>query len=156
MRRSGISALTIAAALAVGPPGAARAASSQIQATLRLTSSIPGTPTGVVLNLVRPDGPGGKPKTEAEGVFQLPDGTVVNQRAVSSVPERRRHLAGRGLRRLPELVGRRRLRLALYRRRSARGPARDRRAVVLRARRDRRPLLAARPPYPVVKLGHVK
>jgi hypothetical protein len=57
-------------------------AAAQIQAKLQLTSSRPGTPTGAVLNLERPDGPDGKPKTEAEGVFQLPPGTTVNQDAV--------------------------------------------------------------------------
>ena len=77
-----MTALVVAGATAVAPAGAARAADSQIQATLRLTSSIPGTPTGAVLNLVRPDGKDGKPKTEAEGIFQLPAGTVINQQAV--------------------------------------------------------------------------
>jgi hypothetical protein len=36
----------------------------------------------VSLNLTRPDGPNGKPKTEAVGVFELPAGTTVNQHAV--------------------------------------------------------------------------
>lgn len=56
--------------------------SSRMQAKLRLTSSIPGTPTGGILNLTRPDGADGKPKTEAVGVFRLPPGTIVNRRAV--------------------------------------------------------------------------
>lgn len=61
---------------------AATAGGSQIQAKLRLTSSLPNTPTGAILNLIRPDGPDGKPKTEAVGVFELPPGTTINQKAV--------------------------------------------------------------------------
>jgi hypothetical protein len=60
----------------------ASAADSGLQATLRLTSSQPGTPAGAILDLTRPDGPDGKPKTEATGIFQLPAGTTVDQHAV--------------------------------------------------------------------------
>jgi hypothetical protein len=63
-------------------PGRAAAAGNGFQAKLRLTSSRPNTPTGAVLNLIRPDGPDGKPKTESVGVFQLPPGTKVSQTAV--------------------------------------------------------------------------
>ena len=78
----GLMTLTAALALLVLTPVAARAADSQIKARLRLTSARPNTPTGAVLNLIRPDGPDGKPKTEAVGIFQLPPGTVIDQDAV--------------------------------------------------------------------------
>jgi len=63
---------------------AARADTNQsgFHARFRLRSSIPNTPTGVTLNLTRPDLPSGKPKTETVGVFKLPPGTKVNQAAV--------------------------------------------------------------------------
>ena len=86
MARRIVPALALCGALALGTAGAAHAADTQLHATLRLTSSIPGTPTGAVLNLVRPDGQDGKPKTEAEGIFQLPVGTVINQKAVPPCP----------------------------------------------------------------------
>jgi hypothetical protein len=75
-------AITAALALLAIAPAGARAADSQIQAKLRLTSSRPNTPTGVVLDLVRPDERDGKPKTEAVGIFQLPAGTVIDDDAV--------------------------------------------------------------------------
>lgn len=75
------SMLAIAACLLAGP-ATAGATDSGFQAKLRLTSSRPGTPSGAILNLIRPDGPNGKPKTEAVGVFQLPAGTTVNENAV--------------------------------------------------------------------------
>lgn len=61
---------------------AAGAAAAPLHATLDFTSQTPGTPTGAVLNLVRPDGPDGKPKAEAVGVFQLAEGTTIDERAV--------------------------------------------------------------------------
>src|SRR3954454_2686948 len=64
------------------PISGARAPSQRLQATLRLTSSTPNTPSGGILNLVRPDGPDGKPKPEAVGVFELPEGTTINESAV--------------------------------------------------------------------------
>lgn len=78
-RRLVAGAAMVVVALTTAPTASA---GSQIQAKLRLTSSYPSTPTGVVLSLDRPDGPDGKPKTEAIGVFQLPPGTTVNQNAV--------------------------------------------------------------------------
>jgi len=83
MTRKVIAALVAAAAVAlVGGPEAAGAATSQIKATLRLTTSTPNSPTGAVLNLVRPRGSDGKPKTEAVGVFAMPAGTRIDQHAV--------------------------------------------------------------------------
>jgi hypothetical protein len=77
----GLIGLTAALVLVLAP-AAARAGDSQIQAKLRLTSPKPNTAAGAILNLVRPDGANGKPKTEAVGIFQLPPGTVINQNAV--------------------------------------------------------------------------
>lgn len=81
MRRQGMITVALAAVLSLALAGGA-SAGSQMQAKLRLTSSVPNSPTGVVLNLIRPDGADGKPKTEAEGIFTLPPGTTINQKAV--------------------------------------------------------------------------
>ena len=73
----------LAVALAAAATTMASAAdAAPLRATLRFTSSAPGSQTGVVLNLVRPDGPDGKPKPEAVGVFQLAEGTTIDERAV--------------------------------------------------------------------------
>jgi len=61
---------------------AADASAAGLQAHLRLTSSAPNTPSGAMLNLIRPNGPDGKPKPEAVGVFRLPQGTTINEAAV--------------------------------------------------------------------------
>ena len=77
--------LLAAAIIAVGIDGAAASAATDqngFHAELRMTSSVPNTPTGAILNLIRPNLPSGKPKTEAVGVFQLPQGSKVNLRAV--------------------------------------------------------------------------
>ncbi len=71
-----------AAALTIAVTGPPSAGAAEMEAKLRLTSPKPNTPTGAVLNLIRPDEANGKPKTEAVGVFRLPPGTVVNQDAV--------------------------------------------------------------------------
>ena len=54
----------------------------RLRFSLELTSHTPGTPTGGKLHFVLPDGPDGKPLAEAEGVFQLPAGTVIDQKAL--------------------------------------------------------------------------
>ena len=56
--------------------------SHRLIARLRLTSSRPNTATGAILDLIRPNGPGGKPKPEATGIFQLPKGTRISTTAV--------------------------------------------------------------------------
>ena len=60
----------------------ATAARAQLVSDLQLASHTPSTPTGATLRLVWPDGPDGKPKPETEGVFELPEGTVVNEAAI--------------------------------------------------------------------------
>jgi len=81
-KRHLLSGLLLAAGALSAVPAGVSARDSQLKATLRLTTSHPNTRTGAVLNLTRPDGPNGKPKTEAVGVFQLPPGTTVNLNAV--------------------------------------------------------------------------
>jgi hypothetical protein len=73
--------LTIGVTVALASSPAA-SADGKLDAKLQLTSHAPGTPTGAILNLIRPDGPDGKPKPEAVGVFQLPAGTTIDERAV--------------------------------------------------------------------------
>jgi hypothetical protein len=59
------------------------AANSKLVADLKLTSHRPGTPTGATLHLVWPDnGPDGRPKPEAKGVFVLPKGSRIDESAV--------------------------------------------------------------------------
>lgn len=72
----------LAAALAFTAPTTAVAYDAELRASLSLTSTKPGTPTGAVLSMTRPDEPNGKPKTEAVGVFKLPKGTTISHRAV--------------------------------------------------------------------------
>ncbi|HEX8648243.1 MAG TPA: hypothetical protein VF715_15220 [Thermoleophilaceae bacterium] len=82
MRRR-LTALTASLAAAVlAAPASAAAHDSEFEAKLRLTSAQPGSPSGAVLNLTRPDEPDGKPKAESLGVFQLPKGTRISHRAV--------------------------------------------------------------------------
>ena len=64
----------------------ATAARAQLVSDLQLASHTPSTPTGATLRLVWPDGPDGKPKPETEGVFELPEGTVVDEAAIPSYP----------------------------------------------------------------------
>jgi hypothetical protein len=62
---------------------AAQAASEKLVADLQLTSHKPGTPSGGTLHLVWPsNGPGGKPKPEVKGVFNLPAGSKIDESAV--------------------------------------------------------------------------
>jgi hypothetical protein len=77
----------IVAALSVVTAGLAMnvaeaSASDKLVADLQLTSHTPGTPTGATLHLVWPDGPNGKPKPEAKGVFTLPAGAAIDESAV--------------------------------------------------------------------------
>jgi hypothetical protein len=72
--------LALVTVLAAWP--AAASARERLVSDLVLTSHTPGTPTGATLHLVWPDGPDGKPKPEAEGVFALPAGTVVDESAI--------------------------------------------------------------------------
>jgi hypothetical protein len=78
-RRASVIGLAVTMASLVG---AVSASAAQLIADLHLTSQVPGTPSGAVLKLIRPDGPDGKPKPEAVGVFELPDGTIINEAAV--------------------------------------------------------------------------
>jgi hypothetical protein len=72
-------ATAVAACIAAG--GAA--AAEHTIADIGLTSHKPGTPTGGTLHLVWPSAhPGGKPKPETKGVFQLPAGTKIDEGAV--------------------------------------------------------------------------
>jgi hypothetical protein len=61
---------------------AAANADAGLVSDLQLTSHVVGTPSGGTLHLVWPDGPDGKPKPEAKGVFQFPAGTIINEQAV--------------------------------------------------------------------------
>jgi hypothetical protein len=72
--------LTILVAALAGPADAL--ARGKLIADLQLTSHEPATPTGGTLHLVWPDGPGGKPKPEAKGVFELPAGSRINENAI--------------------------------------------------------------------------
>jgi hypothetical protein len=74
----------LATTIAVLAPNVAEArAPEKLVADLQLTSHTPGTPTGVTLHLVWPsNGPDGKPKAEVKGVFNLPDGTQIDESAV--------------------------------------------------------------------------
>ena len=74
--------MAIVVAVGSGLGAGSAAASGGLVAKLRLSSHRPGTPTGATLNLIRPDGPDGKPKPEATGIFQLPAGTAINEKAV--------------------------------------------------------------------------
>lgn len=82
LRLGGLLALSAATLGIAAPVAAADTNQHGFHARLRLQSSTPNTPTGVVLNLVRPNTPSGKPKTETVGVFTLPKGTRVSLRAV--------------------------------------------------------------------------
>ena len=82
MRRRPTATAALLAALALAAPSGAAAYDAELEASLRLTSSKPGTPTGALLSLTRPDEPNGKPKTEAVGVFRLPRGTQISHTAV--------------------------------------------------------------------------
>lgn len=63
---------------------ATASAEERFVAHLKLTSHRPSSPTGASLHLIWPSAPGGKPKPEAKGVFKLPRGTVIDERAVPS------------------------------------------------------------------------
>lgn len=87
MRRELIGRAAVAAAVALLACGAAgsAAAKERFRANLRLSSQRPNAPTGGSLHLIWPNnGPGGKPKPEATGIFRLPAGTRVDE---SAVPE---------------------------------------------------------------------
>ena len=74
--------MALAGVSVLAAPGIAAAYDTEMQAKLRLTSSKPGSASGAILNLIRPDEPNGKPKTEAVGIFKLPKGTRIGHRAV--------------------------------------------------------------------------
>src|SRR5437764_770452 len=77
-----LAALTVTLAL-LAPQAAQARAHEKLIADLQLTSHTPGTPTGLTLHLVWPDnGPDGRPKPEAKGVFTLPDGAQIDESAV--------------------------------------------------------------------------
>ncbi len=83
MRRAVPTVLLAVLVAAVAAPVGEASASSKLIADLQLNSPDPGTPTGATLHLVWPsDGPGGKPKPEVKGVFELPAGTEINENAV--------------------------------------------------------------------------
>src|SRR3954466_15892996 len=81
MRKGLLRATGAVLAIALAAPGAATA--EKLVGDLELTSHTPATPSGGTLHLVWPsNGPGGKPKPEVKGVFQLPAGTQINEAAV--------------------------------------------------------------------------
>ena len=75
-------AVLAATSLALTHAGPPDAGASEIQAKLRLTSSVPNTATAGYLELARPVEENGKPKTEVMGVFTLPAGTRIDHDAV--------------------------------------------------------------------------
>ena len=85
LRRALIAATLSIALAGFGASATDASAAEKLVADLQMTSHTPGTPTGLTLHLVWPsNGPGGKPKPEVKGVFNLPAGTQIDESAVPS------------------------------------------------------------------------
>jgi hypothetical protein len=83
MQRRLMGTTALGTAIAMLACAGAAGASTKLVADLKLTSHRPGTPSGGTLHLVWPDnGPGGRPKPEAKGVFVLPKGSRINENAL--------------------------------------------------------------------------
>src|SRR3954451_3254244 len=83
MQRRSVGTVALGMAVAMLASAGSAGASTKLVADLKLSSHRPGTPTGGTLHLVWPDnGPDGRPKPEAKGVFVLPKGSRIDESAV--------------------------------------------------------------------------